>query len=236
MIRKGANSVVWYEFELLQPYSYIHHGTCATPLTPPEQPSPHHHPSFATCPPLGMDQVHGSCVACIDSYVTTQPTADAMMTTLPNLALIVRHADCQPCLLFDPEHRAIGVAHSGWRSSCLNIYQATVASMQSLFGTRPEQLLACIGPSLGPCHAEFLHWRDELPASFEPFRCHKDHFDFWAISRHQLQICGLKPEHIEIAQICTRCHPDSFCSNRFNKTSARNVTFISLTHDTVSST
>jgi len=228
MIRKCVDSVVWYEFELLQPYPHVHHGTCATPINPPENPFTAHHPSFATCTPVMMNQVHGRNVVTIGSSEASQPTADAMVTAQPNLALVIKHADCQPCLLFDPEHSAIGVAHSGWRSSCQNIYKATVEHMQLQFGTKAEQLLACIGPSLGPCHAEFTHWRDELPPSFEPFLCQNDHFDFWAISRHQLQACGLKDENIEIAKVCTRCHPESFCSYRFNKISARNITFIAL--------
>jgi polyphenol oxidase len=230
MIRKYADSVVWYEFELLQPYPFVHHGTCVIPITPPQIPSPHHHPSFATCTPVLMNQVHGSHVICIDSAEATQPTADAMLTDLPQLALIVKHADCQPCLFFDPEHTALGVAHSGWRSSCLNIYKATVEAMQSRFGTRPEQLIACIGPSLGPCHAEFIHWPDELPDSFTPFRRPGDRFDFWEISRHQLQNCGLTPDHIEIAQVCTRCHSELFCSYRLNKTAERNLSFILYTN------
>jgi YfiH family protein len=175
-----------------------------------------------------MNQVHGIGVVTIDSSEASQPTADAMVTAQPNLALVIKHADCQPCLLFDPEHSVIGVAHSGWRSSCQNIYKATVEHMQSQFGTKAERLLACIGPSLGPCHAEFIHWRDEFPPSFEPFLCQNNHFDFWAISHHQLRACGLKDENIEIAKVCTRCHPESFCSHRFNKISARNVTFIAL--------
>lgn len=226
MMRKCVNSVVWYEFEILQPYPHIHHGVCAAPFIPSENPSSTHHPSFVSCTPCMMNQVHGNNVVTIGSEVDPTPTADAMVTTRSNLALVIKHADCQPCLLFDPEHSVIGVAHSGWRSSCLNIYKATVEHMQSQFDTKPEQLLACIGPSLGPCHAEFIHWHSEFPASFKPFLRPNDHFDFWAISRHQLQACGIKPQNIEIAEVCTRCHPESFCSYRFNKTSARNLTFI----------
>ena len=228
MIRKTLRSVAWYEFELLQPYPFLAHGTCLSPITPPQMPSQEQHPFFASGGAAAMNQVHGSHVVRVSSPGIPQLPADAMVTALPNLALVVKHADCQPCLLFDPEHTVIGAVHSGWKGSCLNIYKATVEYMQSQFNTNPEQLIACIGPSLGPCHAEFINWRDELPASFEPFRCQDSHFDFWAISRHQLQACGLAPEHIEIAKICTVCRSDLFCSYRFNATQARNISFVAV--------
>ena len=229
MIRKNAGSVTWLEFELLQPYPFLCHGTCTRCILPPQIPSEEHHPAFATCTCLAMNQVHGSHVVRIDSPGASQPTADSSVTSVPNLALIVKHADCQPCLFFDPEHAAIGVAHSGWKGSCLNIYRSTIEFMQSQFDTKPEELIACIGPSLGPCHAEFIHWRNEFPAFFEPFCLPDNRFDFWAISQHQLEACGVKPEHIEIAKICTRCHPESFCSYRFDPTiQERNVSFIAM--------
>jgi len=229
MIRKTFRSVAWYEFELLQPYPFLAHGTCLSPIAPPQTPSQEQHPFFASGAAILMNQVHGSAVVRINDPGLAQPTADAIVSALPNLALVVKHADCQPCLLFDPEHRVIGAVHNGWKGSCLNIYKATVEYMRSQFATDPAQLIACIGPSLGPCHGEFINWRDELPDSFEPFRRQGDHFDFWAISRHQLEACGLALEHIEIAQICTVCRSDLFCSYRFNSTKARNVTFLALT-------
>lgn len=229
MIRKNAGPVTWLEFELLQPYPLIRHGTCTRRILPPQMPTGEHHPAFAACTHLAMNQVHGSCVVRIDSPSASQPTADSSVTNVPNLALIVKHADCQPCLLFDPEHAAIGAVHSGWKGSCLNIYRSTVEFMQSQFGTKPGNLIACIGPSLGPCHAEFIHWRNEFPVSFEPFCLPDSRFDFWAISQHQLETCGVKPEHIEIAKICTRCHPESFCSYRFDPAiQERNVSFIAM--------
>jgi len=226
MIRKDS----WYEFELLQPYPSICHGTCLCPITPPQMPSSDQHPAFAAYPAVGMNQVHGTNVVRINALPDSQPTADALITDRPNVVLFIKHADCQPALLFDPDHFAIGAVHSGWRASCLNIYKAAVESMQSQFGTRPERLIACIGPSLGPCHSEFVNWRQEFPASFEAFCLPGDHFDFWAISRHQLQACGLRPENIEVAEMCTKCHPASFCSYRRDATAARNITFVATAH------
>ena len=179
-------------------------------------------------PLIGMHQAHGAHVACISSPSAPLEACDAMVTSLHNIALLVVHADCQACIFVDPEHQVIANVHSGWRGSVQNIYKATIEQLQSKWGTRPEELIACISPSLGPCHAEFTNWKEELPASFEPFRKENDHFDFWEISRHQLLSCGLSASHIEIAGLCTYCHPDLFFSYRRTRTAERNATCIAL--------
>jgi copper oxidase (laccase) domain-containing protein len=100
--------------------------------------------------------------------------------------------------------------------------------MQQQWGTRPESLIACISPSLGPCHALFPQWQEQFPPSFAAFRQDGDLFNFWEIGRHQLMACGLTPEHIETANLCTHCHPEPFLSYRRDKTPLRHGTCIAL--------
>jgi YfiH family protein len=175
-----------------------------------------------------MHQVHGTDVAVLSSEASPIGSYDAIATSLRNIALLVVHADCQGCLLFDPKHRVIANVHCGWRGSVKNIYKAAITRLREEWGTREEDLVACISPSLGPCHSEFKNWKEELPASFEAFRLTDDHFDFWEISRHQLLSCGLAHSHIEIAGLCTYCHPELFFSYRRDNTSQRNATCIAL--------
>ena len=75
-------------------------------------------------------------------------------------------------------------------------------------------LIAAIGPSLGPCCAEFVHYRKEIPRSFWPYKNADHHFNFWAISHDQLCEAGVPTEHIFASKLCTRCHADRFFSYR----------------------
>lgn len=240
MIRKQANNIFWYEFELLQPFPYVRHGCLPRSSMMNlhlENPTTAQHSrhqmatalfgTSAVCP-ISMHQVHGTHVTVVSSSSSPVGDSDGLATSLCNIGLIVVHADCQAAVFFDPEHQVIANVHSGWRGSVQNIYKATIERLQKEWGTRPEALIACVSPSLGPCHAEFRNWQEELPPSFVPFRCQGNYFDFWEISRHQLLSCGLIPSHIEMARMCTYCHPDLFFSYRRDKTSERNLTCIAL--------
>lgn len=186
---------------------------------------------------LGVDvlvaapQVHGDTVHVIDAEalahaedrfpVRVTPPGDALVTDLPGVALMIKVADCQAIFLVDPVKRVIANVHSGWRGSVGALPCKAVAVMRERFGCRPEDMLAAIGPSLGPCCAEFKNYRDELPPEFWSFQVKPRYFDFWAISRHQLVQAGLRPENIEAAQRCTVCEKGEFFSYRGEGTTGR---------------
>ena len=142
------------------------------------------------------------------------PCADAMITNIPGLGLLVMQADCQGVIIFDPKKRVVANVHCGWRGNVANILGRVVARMAGTFGCTGSHLLAAIGPSLGPCCAEFVDHRAIFPGPFDRFRIGENHFDLWAISRGQLVEAGLQQENIEIAGICTRCRTDLFYSYR----------------------
>ncbi|MDR1657067.1 MAG: polyphenol oxidase family protein [Deltaproteobacteria bacterium] len=149
-----------------------------------------------------------------DSMVEAQSDFDAIIG-FPGQSLTVRLADCQGAILFDPVSRLLAMVHSGWRSSVKNILGQTVNLMKNDFGIKPENILAAFAPSLGPCCAEFINFKTELPASFTQFLTNKPfHFDFPAISRQQLLEVGLDPEHIEFSNICTKCSPEFYSYRR----------------------
>ncbi len=79
------------------------------------------------------------------------PQADAIVTSLKHTPIGVLTADCLPALLYDPVKKAVGAAHAGWKGALLKIAQKTVQTMIKSFGSRPEDIIACIGPHIRPC-------------------------------------------------------------------------------------
>jgi polyphenol oxidase len=140
--------------------------------------------------------------------------ADALITDAPGINLVIQVADCQAVLLVDPVLRVIANVHSGWRGSIGNIIGGTVAAMKDRFGCRPKNIQAGIGPSLGPCCAEFMHYKTEIPDKFWKYKDTGVLFDFWAISRDQLVDAGVPDKQIRSSGICTRCRTDLFFSYR----------------------
>ena len=183
-------------------------------------------------------QVHGDSVRVVDAEalagadfeppVHVLPPADALVTDLKGVGLMIGIADCQAVFLVDPVRKAIGNAHCGWKGSVQAILPKTVKLMERRYGSRPSDLLACISPSLGPCCAEFKNHRTELPSSFLPFQVKPDYFDFWAISRMQLEAAGLLPENIETAGRCTVCGTRNFFSYRGEGKTGRMAAVLAL--------
>lgn len=148
--------------------------------------------------------------------------ADALVTNEKNLPLAVFSADCGVILLHDPVTGAVGGVHAGWRGCAGGILEKAVRAMGRSFGTRPEDLLAAVGPCIGQCCFETdgdvpQAMRDALGAAAEPFlerRGPKYHVDLAGLNRLWLLRSGLLPEHIDVSGLCTACRPDLFWSHR----------------------
>ncbi|SMC44499.1 conserved hypothetical protein [Desulfocicer vacuolatum DSM 3385] len=156
------------------------------------------------------------------------PVADGVVTNIPGVLLVIQVADCQAVLLFDPVKKVVANLHSGWRGSVANIIGRGVDVMVTDFCCDPGDIRAAVAPSLGPCCAEFVHYKDELPQGFLQYRRGDHHFDFWAISRGQLMEKGIKSDHIEVSGLCTQCHPDRFFSYRHEHTTGRFAVAVGL--------
>lgn len=139
---------------------------------------------------------------------------DALMTNTIGTGLLIQQADCQAVTLFDPDLSVIAAIHCGWKGSVLNILARTVRAMAHEYGSLATTLQATISPSLGPCCAEFIHHHRELPPAFLAFQDKANYFDFWQISRIQLQEAGLEDSNIHCADLCTVCSPDYFSYRR----------------------
>ena len=104
-------------------------------------------------PVVQAHQVHGDRVAVVRSAALTREDLDgfdALITDVPGVAVGARTADCIPVLMYDPVHRAVAAVHSGWKGTVLKIAAKTLAAMSGEFGTRPADILAVIGPGIGP--------------------------------------------------------------------------------------
>jgi YfiH family protein len=154
--------------------------------------------------------------------------ADGLVTNVPGAGLVIKQADCQAVILYDPVRRVVANVHCGWRGSVAGILGNAVRTMAKEFGCSPETVLAGVGPSLGPCCGEFKGHEAIFPRSFRAFEVRGDHFDLWALSTHQLVEAGLQRENIALARVCTRCRTDLFFSYRGEGVTGRFATVAML--------
>ena len=171
---------------------------------------------------LTAKQVHGTDIYCLTNPLMEDRNVeefDALITNLPGIGLMIQQADCQAVLLFDPVREVIAAVHCGWRGSVQTLLARVIAVMTEDYGTVPADLQAIISPSLGPCCAEFVNYRQELPVEFYPFMVRDNYFDFWRISRSQLRDAGMIDRRIKSAEICTCCSDDYFSFRRASRLS-----------------
>ena len=149
---------------------------------------------------------------------------DGLVTNVPNLVLATFYADCVPLFFIDPVHRAIGLSHSGWRGTVSDIAGVTVETMERAYGTRPEDLLVGIGPSIcQDCYEVSEDVIDEFRASYEEklwpqlYREKENgkyQLNLWEACRQNLLRTGVLPGRVEVTDLCTCCNPQLFFSHR----------------------
>jgi YfiH family protein len=179
------------------------------------------------------EQTHGTEVLIFsksqqDSPVKASFKGDAMVTDIQNKILAIQVADCQAVLMYDPFKKVVANVHSGWRGSIHNIVGRTVKAMKTCFGCNPSDIIAGISPSLGPCCAEFVNYKHEIPEKFWIYKTGADHFDFWRMTCDQLCDTGVLQKNIYSSNICTRCNTDSFYSFRKHRITGRFAAVIGL--------
>jgi len=172
-------------------------------------------------------QEHGNTVIEITKENAKEAhVCDAMVTREKKIALAAIHADCQAAIFVDAKKQIVGVVHAGWKGQVKNIYQSMVDFFTSRFGSDVKDLLVTISPSLGPCHAEFLNYKKELPESMWSFQMEAKHFDLWAIAKAQLNDAGITDKQTEFANICTFDNPTDYYSARRDHITGRHATVV----------
>lgn len=168
-------------------------------------------------------QVHSNDVVCTGTArpLEAQPQkADAIVTDIPEITLFMRFADCVPIFLFDPARKVIAIVHAGWKGTVNKIAIQAVEAMQAMYQTKPADILAGIGPSIGPDHYEVgPEVLDLVRRSFgeDANRLTSQtnghtHLDLWEANSVVLRQAGVK--EIQVAGICTGCNTGDWFSHR----------------------
>lgn len=160
-------------------------------------------------------------------------TGDALISNIYDKMLVIKVADCQSVLIYDPIRRVAANIHSGWRGSIKNVIGSAVKAMKETYNCIPPDMIAGISPSLGPCCAEFINYHKEIPEEFWKYRVNCDHFDFWQMSIDQLCNEGVRYASIYASKICTKCNKDLFFSYRGEKNTGRFASVIGLRSDSL---
>lgn len=150
---------------------------------------------------------------------------DGMITNVPGLTLVTFYADCVPLYLVDKEHGAIGLSHSGWRGTVGHMGAKTIEAMKAAYGTRPEDLTVCIGPSIcKDCFEVGAEVVETFAQAFDKKWHHqlftpngkpgKYQLDLWRANEIIFLEAGVAPENIHTTNICTRCNDAYLFSHR----------------------
>lgn len=176
-------------------------------------------------------QVHGANIQRVSmadagrgakDYADAIAGTDALITNEPGLPLMLCFADCVPVIFLDPEKQAVGIAHAGWKGTVAKIARETIYRMQEEFGSNPADILAGIGPSIGPCcfavgEEVAEKFREAFAKDAERIVSEKDgqlYVNLWEANRLQLLEAGICKNHIEMADTCTDCQHQWFYSYR----------------------
>jgi purine-nucleoside/S-methyl-5'-thioadenosine phosphorylase / adenosine deaminase len=192
---------------------------------------------------IPLKQIHSALIRVFPNPTAGPCKGDASATNHPGLLLAIQTADCVPILLVDPKKRAVAAVHAGWRGTLARITQKAVGRMRFEYGSNPKDLLAAIGPSIGPCcyevaadfvskfTAQFadatdyfdeprsgeepnpLQWLNMKPPGHQP-PPKNVHLDLRKTNRSQLLAAGLLAKNIHVSDLCTACHTGLLFSHR----------------------
>lgn len=193
-------------------------------------------------PLVSLRQVHGDRVVVFDGDIKKvgllwQEEGDCLITQAPGFALAVFTADCLPIFLYDLRQEAIGIVHAGWRGTAKGVAKKAVEKMKVLFHSRNEDILAGLGPCIGPCCYEVDRpvkeaFRDiGLPweAISHPKGEGKWLLDLSLANSLLLEAAGIRKENVEALKTCTACRQDTFYSYRnADKHGGRQLNFVAL--------
>jgi YfiH family protein len=187
---------------------------------------------------LTLRQVHRADVLVFegDTRILTHPLPyDAVITNKKRVALGISTADCLPILMIDRSKKVIGAVHAGWRGVWRGVVQRAARTMIEAFDSSPGDILAGIGPGIGPCCYEvgtevvsLFQNSSDTPQEFIQERGGKTYLDLSRAAQLELNQVGIPPENIETIPLCTACREDLFFSYRRDGKTGRQLSFIML--------
>lgn len=162
----------------------------------------------------------GKGVVCPADY----EDVDGLITNESGILLCTSYADCVPLYFVDTKNRAIGLGHSGWRGTVNRMGAVMLGAMQEAFGTKPENVLAAIGPSIcQDCYevgqevfdAFRLHFPKDWEALISKEKAEgKYQLDLWEANRRILLDAGITEDHLAVTDLCTCCNSSYLFSHR----------------------
>lgn len=176
---------------------------------------------------LTVQQVHGTDVLMIDQENPDvshflKVECDAVVTNQPGIMIGVLVADCFPVLIHDPQRKVVAAVHAGWRGAAGGIIGKTVKAMQESFGSRPQELLAAVGPGIGahkyevdrPVRDAFRAGAGNWERISTEVELGKWRLDLRRSCLIQLEEAGVDPARTEASEEDTCCHRELFFSYR----------------------
>jgi YfiH family protein len=193
-----------------------------------------------------LTQVHGRDVVTVrrgNDPVAASPAADALVSDDPTRAITVRAADCVPLLMADRTRGVVAAVHAGWRGTAAKVAVAALDALGREFGTEPKDVVAAIGPSIGPCcyevgselvdafaaagHERYLiqRWFAAPPAPRGWIHAERPRLrlDVAGANRDQLVLAGMNEADIHMADLCTAMHLDLLTSFRVERENAGRI-------------
>ena len=142
---------------------------------------------------------------------------DALITNEKEIVLTILTADCVPILLYDNEKKVVAAVHAGWKGTKAKIIAKTVLKMKEVYGSKVENIIAAVAPSIGSCCYEVgedvaKHFFD-IPKAYTQIE-KKYMLDLPYINKYQLLEVGLREENIEMSDVCTACEVERYFSYR----------------------
>lgn len=171
-------------------------------------------------------QTHTTNVAVVEASDKGKHFAqtDGMITDVPGICLVTFYADCVPLYFVDPVKRVIGLSHSGWRGTVGKMGKVTVEKMAEVYGAKPENILAAVGPSICQdcyevsedviCQFRAVFSEELFPVLFYRKENGKYQLNLWEANRQVLLEAGVKEEHMAVTNLCTHCNPEILFSHR----------------------
>lgn len=178
-------------------------------------------------------QIHSTNVVKVDeSHIfrdVTKPGCDfegtdGLITNVPGVTLFAFSADCSLIMIVDPVNKSIGLCHSGWRGTVGRISEKTINMMAENYGSKPENLLVTVGPSIcQDCFEVEFDMIEEARKGFQESDYDKIYykkndtkyqFNLWGANKIVLKEAGVMEENIFLSNLCTKCNPDTMFSHR----------------------
>lgn len=163
-------------------------------------------------------QTHSDNIGIITSIEETFDNTDALITNIPNIAIGLNFADCVPIIFYDESKKVVACAHAGWRGTVQQIGIKTVQKMIERYNSKPEDIIALIGASIGKCCFEVKEdvmekIKNSIPQKFHTEEVFSDNkVDLKLVNKIQLSNFGIKK--IDVCENCTSCSNDLFYSYR----------------------